>query len=114
MKFSSRIASSHTQPVLLSPAEVSIHFQRLLILDVQNPRYVTSILLKSKRLNVDILLRDIPKAQPILLTCLDGYRSLSIAKQLLRRGYLSVYVLKDGVIGWQQAGYTIQRISKTA
>lgn len=113
MERPSRIASSHAQPVLLSPAEVSTHLQRLFILDVQNPRYATSTLPKAKRLNVDVLLKDIPKAQPILLTCLDGHRSLSAAKQLLKRGYLCVHVLKGGVIGWQQARYTIQGISKT-
>lgn len=114
MKLQSRIASSHAQPVLLSAAEVKTHFQRLLILDVQNPKYLTSTVPKAQRLNIDILLRDIPKVQPVLLVCLNGYRSLTVAKQLLRRGYLSVYVLKDGIIGWRQAGFTVQGMSKTA
>lgn len=114
MKRQSRIAASHAQSILLSPAEASAHFHRLLILDVQNPNYVIHTVPNAKRLNVDIWLKDIPKAQPILLTCLNGYRSLTAAKQLLRRGYLSVYVLKGGIIGWQQAGYTMQGISKTA
>lgn len=114
MKLQSRMASSHIQPVLLSAAEVRTHFQRLLILDVQNPQYLTSTVPKAKRLNIDILLRDIPKAQPVLLVCLNGHRSLTVAKQLLQRGYLSVYVLKDGIIGWRQAGFTVQGFSKTA
>ena len=114
MKLQSRIAASHPQPVLLSAAEVSTHFQKLLILDVQNPKYLTSTVPKAKRLNIDILLGDIPKAQPVLLVCLNGYRSLTVARQLLRRGYLCVYVLKGGVIGWRQARFTVQGINKTA
>lgn len=114
MELQSRMASSHIQPVLLSAAEVSAQFQKLFILDVQNPNYLTSTVPTAKRLNVDILLRDIPKAQSVLLICLDGYRSLTVAQQLLNRGYLSVYVLKDGIIGWRQAGFTVQGINKTA
>ena len=114
MELQSKIASSHVQPILLSAAEVSTHFQRLLILDVQNSKYLTSTVPKAKRLNTDILLRDIPKGQPVLLICVDGYRSSTVAKQLLRRGYLSVYVLKGRIIGWRQAGYTVQGINKTA
>lgn len=114
MALQSKVSSSNILPVLLSAAEASTHPQRLLILDVQNPKYLTSTVPRAKRLNVDILLRDIPKAQPVLLICLDGYRSLMVAKQLLRRGYLFVYVLKGGIIGWRQAGYTVQGINKTA
>jgi rhodanese-related sulfurtransferase len=101
-------ASSHHHPGLLSPEEVSSHPQRWLILDVQNPKYAKSTVPRAKRLNVDILMREISKAQPILLICLDGRRSLAAAQQLTRRGYLSVYALKGGIIGWQQAGYTLQ------
>ena len=114
MELQSKTASSHAQPVLLSAAEVGTHFKRLLILDVQNPKYLTSTVPKAKRLNIDILLKDISEAQPVLLVCLNGYRSLTVAKQLLRRGYLFVYVLKDGIIGWRQAGFTVQGISRTA
>jgi rhodanese-related sulfurtransferase len=114
MELQSRIASAHAQPVLLSAEEASAHSQKLLILDAQNPKYLTSTVPKAKCLNIDILLRDIPKAQPVLLVCLNGYRSLTVAKQLLRRGYLAVYVLKGGIIGWRQAGFTVQGINKTA
>ena len=105
---------SHDRPVLLSAAEVSDHFQSLLILDVQNPKYLTSTLPKAKRLNIDILLRDIPKSQPVLLVCLNGDRSLTVAKQLLKLGYLSVYVLKGGISSRRQAGFTKWGINKTA
>lgn len=114
MKRQSRNTLSHAQSVLLSAAEVSAHFESLLILDVQNPKYLTSTVPGAKRLNIDISLRDIPKAQPVLLVCLNGYRSLAVAKQLLRRDYLSVYVLKGGIFGWRQAGFTVRGINKTA
>lgn len=104
MKLQSKITSSHTQPVLLSPEEVNNHFHRLLILDVQNPKYATCTVPKAKRLNLDIMLKEVPKAQPILLTCLNGQRSFAAAKQLITKGYFCIYVLKGGVMGWQRAG----------
>ncbi|MCU0568793.1 MAG: rhodanese-like domain-containing protein [Oculatellaceae cyanobacterium Prado106] len=105
---------SLSQPVLLTPDVVKPRLHKLLILDVQNPKYATSTIPKARRLNVDILLKDIPKTQPILLTCLDGRLSFAAAKQLLKSGFRPVYVLKGGVLGWRQAGYTVQRISYSA
>lgn len=114
MQFRAKTTSPQTQPVLLPPEAAIALFNRLLILDVQNPRYATNVIPGAHRLNVDISLRNIAKDQSILLTCLCGQRSLAAAQQVVRRGYRSVYVLKGGVLAWRQAGQTIQRIKVSA
>lgn len=111
---SSRTKSSRPQstrsahPVLLSPDEVRARLNQLTIVDVQNPKYATSLLPKAQRLNVDVFLKDLPKGDPVVLTCLVGQRSFTVAQQLLQMGYRSIYVLKGGVTAWKQAGYTVQ------
>ncbi|MFN6462948.1 MAG: rhodanese-like domain-containing protein [Nostoc sp. DedVER02] len=57
----------------------------------------SSVVPKSHRLNVDTLLKDLPKTQPILLTCLTGQRSFTAAQQLVQKGYDAIYVLRGGV-----------------
>lgn len=103
-----RPARPEVEIVLLSPNDVIARLNKLLIVDVQNPKYATSVLPNAQRLNVDILLKDLPKAQPILLTCLTGQRSFTAAQQLLQKGYEAIYVLKGGVVAWKQSGYTVQ------
>lgn len=109
-----RPARSQVEPIFLSPDDAMARLNNLLIVDVQNPKYATSVLPKSHRLNVDTFLKDLPKTQPILLTCLTGQRSLTAAQQLIRRGYDAVYVLKGGVMAWKQAGHTVQLIKISA
>ncbi|MCU0548076.1 MAG: rhodanese-like domain-containing protein [Leptolyngbya sp. Prado105] len=104
---SSRVQSS---PILLSSDEASSLLDKLIVLDVQNPKYATKMLPKAQRLNLDIELKDIAKTQSILVTCLSGQRSFRVAQQLIQRGYHSIYVLKGGVIAWRRAGHITQLI----
>ena len=103
-----RPARSQVETILLSPDNAMARLNQLVIVDVQNPKYTTSVLPNAQRLNLDILLKDLPKAQPILLTCLTGHRSFTAAQQLIQRGYEDIYVLKGGVVAWKQSGYTVQ------
>lgn len=103
-----RPTRAQMKSILLSPDDVMAQLNKLFIVDVQNPKYATSVLPKSHRLNVDTFLKDLPKTQPILLTCLTGQRSFTAAQQLIQKGFDAVYVLKGGVMAWQQSGYTVQ------
>jgi rhodanese-related sulfurtransferase len=96
------------QPVVLSPTEALDRLSKLLVLDVQNPKFATNTIPNAQRLGGDIALKDIPRNQPILLICLDGGRSLTAARQLIQRGYVSIHVLKGGVMAWRRAGHTSQ------
>lgn len=99
------ILKRQVYPLCWTPEKVKNSQESLLILDVQNPKFVTSIIPGAKRFNVDIFLKDIPRDQSVVVTCLLGKRSLSVARQLIGRGYSNVYVLKGGVMAWQRAGY---------
>lgn len=108
MKSRLRPARSQVETILLSPDDAMARLDQLLIVDVQNPKYATSVLPNAQRLNLDILLKDLSKAQPILLTCLTGQRSFTAAQHLIQKGYEDIYVLKGGVMAWRQSGYTVQ------
>lgn len=100
-------AQRRARPILLTPDEAKSRQRNLLVVDVQNPRFMTRMIPEGQRLNIDVLLEDISKNQPILITCLTGQRSLPAAQQLIQKGYCKVYVLKGGIIAWQRAGYTV-------
>lgn len=106
MKARSIKIQQQIEPILLTPEEARNQRGKLLIIDVQNPKFITRTIPEAQRLNVDVALKDIPRSQPILVTCLSGGRSLSAAQQLIRRGYGKVYVLKGGLAAWKRAGYT--------
>lgn len=95
------------KPILLTPDKVRDKQAGLLVIDVQNPKFMTSMIPGAQRLNIDVSLKDISRSQPILVTCLSEGRSLTAAQQLIQRGYRQVYVLKGGLMAWQKAGYTV-------
>ncbi len=43
------------------------------------------------------------KAQPIILVCASGHRARGAAKQLSKREFTQVYVLKGGLNSWKDA-----------
>lgn len=47
------------------------------------------------------------KSQPIFLYCRSGKRSLMAAQILVKEGY-QIVNLKDGILGWLDAGYPAQ------
>ncbi len=100
-------AQPKVKPILLTPDEAKSKTINLLIVDVQNPRFMTRMIPNAQRLNIDVLLQNISRSQPILITCLTGQRSLNAARQLIQRGYYRVYILKGGLLAWQRAGYLV-------
>ncbi|MGB3300942.1 MAG: rhodanese-like domain-containing protein [Phormidesmis sp.] len=102
------------KPVFLTPAEANRDREKLLVIDVQTPKFMTHIMPGAQQLNTDISLKDIPKDQPVLLTCLTKQRSVKAAQQFISRGYRRVYVLQGGLVAWQRAGYTVWRAKRPA
>lgn len=94
---------------LMAPSEAKRKLKNQLVIDVQNPKFASHMIPDAKRLNLDISIRDIPKDQPILITCLNGQRSSMAARQFISRGYRNIYVLKGGLTAWQSAGHTLWR-----
>ncbi|MEM9905037.1 MAG: rhodanese-like domain-containing protein [Cyanobacteria bacterium P01_D01_bin.44] len=97
------------KPILLAPSEAKRELEKQLVIDVQNPKFATHMIPDAKRLNLDISIRDIPKDQPLLITCLNGQRSSKAAQHFINRGYLNICVLKGGLTAWQSASYTLWR-----
>lgn len=107
MKAQSSNTQRRIKPILLTPHEVRSEQGKLLVIDVQNPKFMTRMVPGAQRLNIDVLLKDISRSQPVLVTCLSGGRSLTAAQQMIRRGYSQVYVLKGGLMAWQRVGFTV-------
>ncbi|MCU0535904.1 MAG: rhodanese-like domain-containing protein [Hydrococcus sp. Prado102] len=108
MKTQSSDAQQRIKPILLTPDEANTKQAKLLAIDVQNPKFMIHMIPGGQRLNIDVSLKDIPKNQPVLITCLNGQRSFTAAQKLIQQGYCQVYVLKGGLMAWQGAGYPLE------
>ncbi len=53
-------------------------------------------------------LNEIPKDQPILCVCASGSRSSAAARMLAEAGF-NVLNLAGGMLGWQRAGYPVEK-----
>jgi rhodanese-related sulfurtransferase len=54
-------------------------------------------------------LNDIPNDKPVVLVCATGVRSMVGAEFLLESGYMEVYNLSDGTMGWARKGLPIDQ-----
>lgn len=54
--------------------------------------------------NMSLILKDLP----VMIYCNTGYRSRIAANKLAKRGYKSVYNLKNGIMEWNLQGYDIK------
>lgn len=54
---------------------------------------------------------DYPASCRICVVCLSGHRSCHLAREIRNHGYLSVFSLKGGILGWEAAGLpTVQEV----
>lgn len=70
------------------------HLESAINIDVHGPSFTKKV---SEQLG---------KSQPIYLYCRSGKRSMMAAKELEKEGY-SIVNLKDGILGWLDAGYPV-------
>lgn len=97
-------------PIPLTSAQLKSRQNQLLVVDVRGWfEYWLGHIPGAQRLNRNRILKDIPKDQPIALTCLSGHRSAIAAQRLVSQGYRQVYNLQGGLLAWQGAGYPVQR-----
>lgn len=63
----------------------------------------------AERFSRSRVLKEIPKDQPLAVTCLSGHRSAIAAHWLISQGYRQIYSLQGGLLAWQQTGFPVQR-----
>lgn len=101
---------SSTNPVLLTPAQLKLRQNQFLVIDVRGWfEYWLGHIPEAQQFSLSRILKEIPKDQKIVLTCLSGHRSAIAAQQLVSQGYRQVHNLQGGLLAWQSSGYTIQR-----
>ncbi|HEY9644713.1 MAG TPA: rhodanese-like domain-containing protein, partial [Chroococcidiopsis sp.] len=75
-------------PVALAPTELKSRQNQLLVVDIRGwLEYWMGHIPGAQRLSRDRILKDIPKDQPIAITCLSGHRSAIAAQWLVTQGY---------------------------
>ncbi|MDC0831694.1 rhodanese [Leptolyngbya valderiana BDU 20041] len=93
----------------LSPAQLESRQERLEVVDIRGLiEYMFGHVPGAKRMSLTRILKEIPKDQALVVTCLSGMRSQSIANILVQKGYQNVYNLQGGCMAWQRAGYALK------
>jgi rhodanese-related sulfurtransferase len=54
-------------------------------------------------------LSEIPTDKPVVMVCASGARSFYGSQFLLQSGYMEVYNLSDGTMGWMRKGLPIEK-----
>ena len=54
-------------------------------------------------------LNEIPKDNPVIVTCHSGNRSGQVTDYLRQQGYTNVHNMTGGINAWQQAGYAVEK-----
>ena len=54
-------------------------------------------------------LAELPRDQPLVLTCRSGNRSATVAEFLRGQGYDQVYSMQGGIVAWEGAGQPVER-----
>jgi rhodanese-related sulfurtransferase len=100
----------------ITPQEYQTHFidqpTTHLLLDVRTPEeYAEGHIANSVNISLQTLadrLDEVPKDQLVVLYCRSGNRSAQAAELLKEAGYTAIYDL-GGIIGWQEAGYPVEK-----
>lgn len=87
--------------------------QNLFLVDVRTPDEYRQARLRGA-INIPLddfkrRLKEIPKNRPVLVYCAVGVRSASAAGYLSMKGYSEVYHLTEGIIGWYNKGFPVDR-----
>jgi phage shock protein E len=52
---------------------------------------------------------EVPKDQPVIVTCRTGNRSAQAVQFLRDQGYTNIHNMAGGIVAWQNAGYPVER-----
>ncbi len=88
--------------------------QDLVLLDVRSPEeYARNRIQKSVNLPYETITRDIGELVPdkktkIVVYCLSGSRSVVAAQSLIEAGYLNIFNMENGLLGWRAIGFPLE------
>lgn len=88
--------------------------QTLVLLDVRSPEeYIRNSIKDSINLPYETIADNIGQLVPdkntkIVLYCLSGSRSIVAAQSLAEAGYLNVFNMENGLLGWRAKGYPLE------
>jgi rhodanese-related sulfurtransferase len=108
------LACAAVQTIKSTEARGLLERQRnAFLLDVRTPDEFRAARLKGAVLipinELERRLAEVPKGRPIVVYCAVGSRSGLVASFLASKGYAEVYNVTDGIVGWYQNGYPIER-----
>jgi len=89
--------------------------QGLILIDVrEDQEWLSGHIPTAIHFSKGVIERDIEKAIPdattsIVVYCSGGFRSVLVAKNLKEMGYTNILSLKDGLRGWSDAGFFIEK-----
>lgn len=84
------------------------------MLDVRSPEeYARNRIQKSVNLPYETITNGIEglvsdKKTKIIVYCLSGSRSVVAAQNLIEAGYLNVFNMENGLLGWRAIGYPLE------
>lgn len=99
-----------------TPDEVTelINHEKALIVDLRDKaifekgHIVNAIQMELDHVSQNTRLKKHEKA-PIVMVCADGLRSAKAARILKKEGFAQVFVLKGGLVTWQNAGLPLEK-----
>ncbi len=87
--------------------------RNIFLLDVRTPQENSQARLPGSVLipigEFERRINEVPRNKTILVYCAVGSRSKPVAELLSQRGYIEVYNMTDGIIGWYRNGFPLQR-----
>ncbi len=86
-----------------------------IVLDVRTPKEVAEGHLANS-VNIDYFadnfkdeIAKLDKNKPVLVYCHSGRRSGNTKKMLQEMGFKEIYNLSTGIVGWEEAGYPVEK-----
>jgi rhodanese-related sulfurtransferase len=87
--------------------------KNIYLLDVRTPDEFRQARMKGSVLipisEIEQRIAEVPKNRPVLVFCAVGSRSNLVAGFLAGKGYVEVYNMQDGLIGWSRNGFPVER-----
>jgi len=84
-----------------------------MLLDVRTPEeYAAGHIRGAKLIPIQVLaehLNEVPHDKQVYVYCHSGGRSSRAAKLLADHGYTNIENIKEGIIGWKEAGYPVEK-----